>query len=112
MTGSGAVLDANALHPEGTRAGPRDTLLRAAEAGLYRPYWSAEILAEVERTLTRLLARRGRADADVLARRLLAHLAAHFPAALVAGYEPLLPTLANLRRTGTLWPPRSRRGRG
>src|SRR5689334_18335775 len=31
-----------------------DVLLRAAEAGLYRPYWSAEILDEVERTLLRL----------------------------------------------------------
>ena len=58
MTSFGAVLDANVL----LKAGPRDTLLRAAEVGLYRPYWSETILDEVQRNLTDLLARRGRPD--------------------------------------------------
>lgn len=43
----GAVLDANVLIP----AALRDTLLRAAQQGLYSPYWSEMILAEVERNL-------------------------------------------------------------
>ncbi|HEX6797452.1 MAG TPA: PIN domain-containing protein [Ktedonobacterales bacterium] len=42
-----AVLDANVLLP----APLRDTLLRAAEAGLFAPRWSVEILDEVERNL-------------------------------------------------------------
>jgi hypothetical protein len=56
---AGAVLDANVL----LMAGPRDTLLRAAEDGLFRPYWSAEILDESERNLARILAKRGWVDA-------------------------------------------------
>ena len=43
----GAVTDACVL----LRSGPRDMLLRCAEAGLYRPYWSEEILIEVERNV-------------------------------------------------------------
>lgn len=42
-----AVLDANVLIP----AAPRDTLLRAAELGLFQPVWSDQILDEVQRNL-------------------------------------------------------------
>lgn len=42
-----AVLDACVLYPLPLR----DTLLRAAEAGLYRPHWSDRILEEVMRNL-------------------------------------------------------------
>lgn len=41
------VLDANVLY----RATLRDTLLRAAEQGLYRPVWSDQILDEMWRNL-------------------------------------------------------------
>ncbi len=44
MPSFGVVLDANVL----INAGPRDTLLRAAERELYRPYWSEAILDEVQ----------------------------------------------------------------
>lgn len=44
-----AVLDANVLLP----APLRDTLLRAAEAGLFGPQWTSAIVEEVERNLAR-----------------------------------------------------------
>jgi len=45
-----ALLDANVLVPYTLT----DVLLRLAEAGLYRPLWSAAVLAEAERTLVHL----------------------------------------------------------
>jgi predicted nucleic acid-binding protein len=78
------VLDANVL----IAAGPRDTLLRAAERGLYWPFWSETILAG-------LLARRGHADPARLAANLVAALREHFPEALVSGYDALIPIMAN-----------------
>ena len=42
-----ALIDANVLFP----ALLRDTLLRAAEAGLYMPRWTTTILDEVSRNL-------------------------------------------------------------
>jgi len=42
-----ALLDACVLYP----AALRDTLLRAAPRGLYRPQWSALIIDEVSRNL-------------------------------------------------------------
>jgi predicted nucleic acid-binding protein len=84
------VLDANVLIPNALR----DTLLRAAEAGWYDPYWSDETLAEVERNLARLLARRYH-DAGVRAGRLVAALRGAFPAATVTDYGHLLPGLSN-----------------
>jgi predicted nucleic acid-binding protein len=49
------VLDASVLYPLPLR----DTLLRVAETGVYRPYWSERILDEVRRNL---IAKRGATD--------------------------------------------------
>lgn len=46
----GAVLDANVLVPVALA----DVLLGAAEAGLYRPLWSARILDEVRAAVVRV----------------------------------------------------------
>jgi len=54
----------------------RDTLLRTAEAGLFVPRWSAQILAELRRALER---RQSRENTD----RLLALMEAAFPDARI-----------------------------
>lgn len=83
-----AALDANALFPSRLR----DTLLDLAHAGLYRPVWSAETLAELRRNL---VGRSGPDAAQVDA--LIAALRMVFPAATVAPtrYAPLQPRLTN-----------------
>ena len=81
-----AVLDANALFPIALC----DTLLRAAVEQLYRPFWSAEILDEVERNL---IAHR-RATPE-LARRRLEMMSRALPGAMVTGYAGLVPLLTN-----------------
>lgn len=79
------VLDACVLYP----AHLRDTLLRAAEADLYDPRWSDDILAEMERNLV----------ADVLTPEQVRHLGdemrAAFPEALVRDYAALIPLMRN-----------------
>ncbi|KGM14213.1 PIN domain-containing protein [Cellulomonas bogoriensis] len=64
-----------------------DTVLRLAEAGTFRPLWSADILTELERNL--LL----RGIGDERAARRVAHMADAFPDALVEGYEPLIGSM-------------------
>lgn len=91
MSNFAAVLDACVIIP----AVVRDTLLRAAEAGLYRPRWSHDILDEVERNLTRIIGTRGHADAEGKVQHLLAELRAQFPEAIVTGYGALIPTMTN-----------------
>jgi len=82
-----ALLDANVLWSTAVR----DTLLRAAEYMLFRPVWSAEILDEVARNL-----KRRRPDLDpARIDRTLSRMRAHFPEALVADFETLIPAMQN-----------------
>lgn len=84
------VLDANVLDPSALR----DTLLRAAEAGLYDARWSATTLLELERTLlNRILPEQpGRAER---VRHLLAALHAAFPVATIVEDELVIARLGN-----------------
>ncbi|SEF54068.1 Predicted nucleic acid-binding protein, contains PIN domain [Nonomuraea solani] len=77
------VLDTRVLYP----AYLRDTLLRLAEAGLFRPLWSADILDELDRNLIR-----AGIPAQVV-RRLVAEMRLAFEDAEVIGYQPLIPTV-------------------
>lgn len=79
------MLDACVLYP----AALRDTLLRAAAAGLYQPLWSAEILEEVRRNLVE---KGKRAD---LIQRLIDTLREAFPEAEVSDYQHLTATMPN-----------------
>lgn len=81
-----AVLDANVLYPFALR----DTLLRAAAAGLYQVRWSDKILDE---TTSNLVAN-GIVTAQQ-ASRLRAAMSTAFPEARVVGYHDLLPTMTN-----------------
>jgi predicted nucleic acid-binding protein len=81
-----AVLDACVLIP----ASLRDLLLRAAEAELFRPVWSDDVLAEVQRNLVESI---GVAEAQ--AHRLVQTLGRAFPEAPVHNYESLIPSLTN-----------------
>jgi len=85
-----ATLDANALYGMPLR----DTLLRAAEKGLYRPTWSYEIWDEVLRHLKDPTEReRPLTDAD--ATRLLSAVERSFPGSFVSGYERFIPIMTN-----------------
>lgn len=79
-----AVLDADVL----IAAPVRDTLLRAAHAGLYRARYSEEILEEVRRNL---VGKRG-LSGDA-AQRVVDRLRAFPHKELVSGYQQLIPTL-------------------
>ena len=83
-----ALLDTCVLVP--SRA--RDVLLEAASAGVYRPLWSSEILAELDRALRLLQARRGMApeETDAYLVRLFRQMETSFPDALVTDWESLL----------------------
>jgi predicted nucleic acid-binding protein len=81
-----AVLDANVLYPFTLR----DTLLRAAAAGLFRVHWSEQILEET----TRNLVGDGIVTGDQ-ATRLRSAMERAFPEALVSGYEGLVPEMRN-----------------
>lgn len=80
------VLDACVLFPFSLR----DTLLWAAYAGFYQPYWSAQILEEMRRNLVRTgTTTKGQAHS------LVAQMQKHFPDATVTGYEALVPAVHN-----------------
>ncbi len=82
-----ALLDADALFS----AAVRDLLLRAAEAGLYRPLWTEQILEEMRNAILRK--RKDLALRDM--RRLVTHMRAAFPEAEVSGYRALIPAMGN-----------------
>lgn len=60
-----------------------DLLLRLAEAELFDPLWSADILAEVRRHI------------PLVAQRRVEHMTRAFPLAAVDGYDGLIPAMAN-----------------
>jgi predicted nucleic acid-binding protein len=81
-----AALDACVLVP----AALRDTLLRAAQEGLYKPLWSATILTELSRTLIN----EGMTDAR-RARHLLDTLQTFFPDSMVSGVDSYIEQMTN-----------------
>jgi len=80
------VLDANVLYPFSLR----DTLLRAAAEGLFQPYWSQQILDEVERNLLG----KGTITHEQSARLRHAMITA-FPESMVTGHEHLIAVMPN-----------------
>jgi predicted nucleic acid-binding protein len=80
------ILDACVLFPFSLR----DTLLRAAHAGLYQPYWGAQILEEMHRNLVLT-----GTTTEEQARALVAQMQKAFPDALVTGHEAWVPGLRN-----------------
>lgn len=64
-----------------------DTLLRLAEAEAFRPLWSADVLAELDR----ILRERGLPEAAVTRRT--SEMRRVFPDAEVTGYEPLIASM-------------------
>ena len=86
-----ALLDTCVLVP--SRA--RDVLLEVASTGAYRPLWSSEVLAELDRTLRLLLGKRGVSpeETDAYLTRLFRQMETAFPDALVTGWESLAETV-------------------
>ncbi len=85
MSSFKAVLDACVLFP----AAPRDTLLRAARAGLYRVQFSDDILEEV---------RRNHIEKGMpidKAQHLVDMMRQSFPYATVTDYQSLIPAMTN-----------------
>lgn len=82
-----ALLDTSVLWP----SVQRDFLLSLAIEGLYRPRWSAAVLAELEFHEARKLEERGatRDDAVKRAARLVSQMTRAFPDGSVQGWEPL-----------------------
>ncbi len=85
-TGTRAVLDACVLFS----APVRDTLLRATDTGLYKVYWTEEILEEVRRNLVET----GRTTEEK-AQRLTNVMKESFPEAMVRGHMRLVGAMTN-----------------
>jgi predicted nucleic acid-binding protein len=66
-----------------------DTLLTISESGVYRPLWSRDVLAELDRNLRK----RGASEQQVAHR--LDQMQRHFPDAEVTGYENLVESMEN-----------------
>lgn len=86
MASVGAVLDACVLFP----AALRDALLRAGAAGLYRPYWTDELLDEVRRNLVD----HHRTTAEQ-ARQLTDTMTEYFPECRVSDYTAFVKDATN-----------------
>jgi predicted nucleic acid-binding protein len=73
----------------------RDVLLEVASAGAYRPLWSSEILAELDRALRTLMGKRGAAPEEINAylTRLFHQMETAFPDAMVGDWEALTETI-------------------
>ena len=82
-----ALLDACALYPVGLR----DTLLSVAQAHVFRPLWSAEIIEEVRGAIQRSVPGADPARID----RMLGQMKAAFPDAMLVGYSNLIPRMTN-----------------
>ncbi|MFD3509074.1 putative toxin-antitoxin system toxin component, PIN family [Nocardia sp. NPDC058666] len=82
-------LDTCVLYPSHLR----DTMLRLAEADLFQPLWSAEILTELRRNLCNRPAEDELASAKV--DRLISTLTGFFSDSIVDGYEPLVDRMEN-----------------
>ncbi len=80
------VLDACILF----KSSLRDTLLRAAEKGIYDVYWSETILEEVNRNLIKT----DKMNSQQV-QRLLSAMRQFFPNATVKGFEFLIPEMKN-----------------
>lgn len=80
------VTDTCALFPYSLR----DTLLRAAEAELYRLRWSEDILEELRRNL-----QEDRGLTEEQSEHLLTEMRLAFPEATVTGYERLVGSMTN-----------------
>lgn len=78
------VLDTCVLFPNYLR----DTLLRLAEAELYEPLWSPDILDELTKNVAERIG-------DVKAKGIVDAMAGTFPDSLVSGYGALIPAMAN-----------------
>lgn len=78
------MLDTCVLYPNYMR----DTILRLAEAELYEPLWSPDILEELRRNIADL-------KDEAYAKRLVDTMASAFPDSSVTGYEPLIPAMVN-----------------
>lgn len=83
------VIDANILFPFTLR----DTVLRAAHAGLYQVRWSATILDEMERNLVST-----KTVTAPQAAKLRAKMEDVFPEAMVTGHEPLIDAMLNHKK--------------
>lgn len=79
-----AVLDANVLYPFLVR----DVLLSLAQAGLYRPHWTAEINDEWSLHLIE-----AKPEKEAAIRATVTLMNAAFPEALVENYEALIPAV-------------------
>jgi predicted nucleic acid-binding protein len=84
MASVGVTIDADCLFS----APVRDTLLRLAHAGLFRVYWSEQILDETLRNL-----RQNRGLTEQQAEHLRSALKEAFPEAFVTGYRRLIAGL-------------------
>lgn len=91
-----AVVDACVL------CGPlkRQLVLGLAEAGLARVHWSAEILSETERTIDKIVARRGFEDSGARAARTVELIDRAFPEATVAGLARYDDAIGNIPDDG------------
>lgn len=74
----------------------RNLLLSLAEAELFRVRWSVAILDEAERAIAKVIAAKGVADAESMAKRARANMEHAFGEATVTGYEGLIDGLKGL----------------